>query len=237
MTIDTAMVMAAGLGTRLRPLTNNTPKPLLPFAGRSMLDRVLDHLVAGNIKRAVVNVHYLPDQIIAHLEQRKDMEIFISDERDALLDSGGGIKKALPLIARDAFITVNADAVWDDPVDAPPALTRLLEAWNPQTMETLMLLADKNSAVGFDGAGDYFADASGQLHWRGMRNAAPYVYASLAIDKAWHYANHADQKFSRKPLWDKHEANGKLHGIIHHGTWYHCSTPDDYAAVNTAMAA
>jgi len=233
--IDTVMVLAAGLGTRMRPLTETMPKPLLKFAGRAMLDHVLDGFVAGGVTRAVVNTHYLGEQIIQHVQSRTAPIITISDERKTLLDSGGAIKCALPLLKRDVFFTANADAVWRDMNGNTPALQRMMEFWNPDIMDTLLLLAPRERAIGFDGPGDYYMAADSNLSWRGDRPTAPYVYASVTISKASVYANHPEHIFSCRKIWDAQETAGRLYGIAHDSLWVHCSTPADIAAASAAL--
>jgi len=245
--IDTVMVLAAGLGTRMRPLTETTPKPLLKFAGRAMLDHVLDGFAAGGVMHAVVNAHYLGEQIIQHVDSRvrgnDRIEIQISDEKNELLDSGGAIKQALPLLKREVFFTANADAVWRDASDAldhaavrMPALLRMMKFWNPDIMDTLLLLAPREQAVGFDGPGDYYMMADGKLSWRSARETAPYVYASVTISKASVYAHHPEKIFSCRKIWDAQETTGRLYGIVHNGLWVHCSTPADIVAASAALS-
>jgi len=237
--INTAMVLAAGLGKRLRPLTEQTPKPLLKFGGITMLDRVLDQLAAAGIPRAVVNVHYLGEQIIQHVAARPLPQIFISDEinEPGGLESGGGIRRALPLLAADAFFTLNADAVWRDLPGHVPALKRMMQCWQPDKMDTLLLLVPRAQALGFDGPGDYFMEDDGTITWRGTHSTAPYVCAGVAIVKAKFFAEYPDAVFSQKRIWDEQEVAGRLYGLVHEGPWFHCSTPADYAAVNAALAA
>ncbi|HRJ12381.1 MAG TPA: nucleotidyltransferase family protein [Alphaproteobacteria bacterium] len=229
--IDTAMVLAAGLGTRLRPLTNDTPKPLLKLAGKTMLDHALDHAMRAHLRRAIVNVHYLPTQILDHLKRRVVPEILISDESDELLETGGGIKRALDLIHRDVFFTLNADVMWRDET----ALQRMIEFWNPDLMDSLLLLTPRKDAVGFNGAGDYYLRDSGKLEFRGARISAPLVYAGATLTKSADFQNHPENKFSQKRIWDLQEQRGRIYGITLDGPWYHCSTPADFAAVTQAL--
>jgi len=233
--IDTVMVLAAGLGTRMRPLTETVPKPLLKFAGRAMLDHVLDGFSAGGVTRAIVNTHYLGEQIIQHVQSRTAPVITISDECEILLDSGGAIKQALPLLGRDVFFTANADAVWRDAPDHTPALQRMMEFWNPDIMDTLLLLAQRERTIGFDGPGDYYMATDGKISWRSTRETAPYVYASVMISKASVYASHPEKIFSCRKIWDAQEAAGRLYGIVHDGSWVHCSTPANIAAASAAL--
>ncbi len=236
MTIDTAMVLAAGLGTRLRPLTLSVPKPLLPMGGKTMLDHALDHAVMANIKRAVVNVHYMPGKIMGHVNRRKQPVIMIADETSMLLETGGGIKNALDYLNRDVFYTLNSDVMWRDRTGDKPALQRMAQFWNPAIMDTLLLITSRETAIGFDGAGDYFIAPGGQLRWRGGDDSAPYVYAGATITKARDFKNYPERRFSQKRVWDMQESAGRLYGIVHTGDWYHCSTPADYEAVTRALS-
>jgi MurNAc alpha-1-phosphate uridylyltransferase len=235
--IDTAMVLAAGLGTRLRPLTEHTPKPLLKLGGRAMLDQTLDHLAAAGISKAIVNVHYLADQMIGHIKKNYPTPfIQISDETQELLETGGGIKRALSLLNADTFITANSDILWLDLPGHIPAIQRMLAAWDPDKMDTLLLLIERERATGYDGRGDYFLNDNGRIIWRADKPTAPYVFANVTIGKASSFKNYPETKFSQKKIWDIHEKTGRLFGIIHTGDWYHCSTPADFAAVNAALA-
>lgn len=234
--IDTAMILAAGLGTRLRPLTLSVPKPLLPLGGKTMLDHALDHAVMANVKRAVINVHYMPGKIMGHISRRKQPMIMISDETGVLLETGGGIKNALGYLNRDAFYTLNSDVMWRDRAGEKSALQRMADLWNPNIMDTLLLITPRETAIGFDGAGDYFIGADGALSWRGNNDSAPYVYAGATITKAKAFADYPGKIFSQKRIWDQQESVGRLFGIVHSGDWYHCSTPQDYEAVTRALA-
>ena len=169
------MVLAAGLGERMRPLTDRMPKPLVPVAGRPLIDHVLDRLAAAGVERAVVNVHYLADQIERHLKSRTAPAIVISDERDKLLDTGGGVVKALGAIGSEPFIHVNSDTIWIDGVK--PNLERLAEAFDPAHMDALLLLAPVSTSIGYAGRGDFTMAADGRLTRRGERDVAPFVYA------------------------------------------------------------
>ena len=157
--ITTAMLLAAGLGTRMKPLTDNLPKPLIEVGGRTLVDRVLDKLVAQGVTRAVVNVHYLADMMIAHLRARKDIEIVISDERAVLLETGGGVIQALPLLGKDPFFVINTDVTWATPGDT--TFLKMAEAYDPNDMDALLLLADMNATLGFRGPGDFFLGHDG----------------------------------------------------------------------------
>jgi MurNAc alpha-1-phosphate uridylyltransferase len=171
--VDTAMVLAAGFGTRMRPLTESRPKPLVVLDGHSLLDRVLDKLSDAGIRRAVVNVHYHADQIEAAVARRRSPEVIISDERDALLDTGGGVVRALPLLGDRPFLIHNSDSVWIEGVE--PNLSRLLRAWDPDRMDCLMLLAMTRSSLGFEGHGDFSMALSGLLRRRKELDACRYA--------------------------------------------------------------
>jgi MurNAc alpha-1-phosphate uridylyltransferase len=238
--ISTAMVLAAGLGTRMRPITDRIPKPLVDVAGRTLLDHVLDPLAEAGITTAVVNVHHLADQIEAAVNIRARPRIVISDERDRLLDSGGGVVKALDHLG-DAFVIRNADSFWID--RGPSNIARLIAAFDPARMDTLLLLAalpdagalDGNDSVGFDGPGDFFRDREGRLERRGARVAAPYAYAGAAVMRAADFAGRpAGEPFSLNALWNASLTAGRLHGLVLNGLWLHVGTPE---AIGQAAAA
>jgi MurNAc alpha-1-phosphate uridylyltransferase len=234
--IDTAMVLAAGFGKRLRPLTDHIPKPLLKLGDQTMLDHALEHLAAAGITKAVVNTHYLAEQIAQHVKMHPHgLSIQISNEKE-VLETGGGVKHAVPLLNTEIFLTANSDVMWRDLPGHIPAIARMLTAWDPNKMDTLLLLADRNRAIGFDGPGDYFIAPNGLLTWRHDKPAAPYVFAGVTIAKANEFAAYSEPQFSQKKIWDLHEAQGRLYGIVHTGDWYHCSTPADFAEVNAALA-
>lgn len=235
MAIDTAMVLAAGFGKRLRPLTDHTPKPLLKLGGVTMLDHALHHLESAGISNVVVNAHYLADQIAAHAKNfNGGLSIEISHEMD-VLETGGGVKHALPLLNADAFLTVNSDIFWRDLAGHAPAMARMLAAFDADAMDTLLLLAERDRAIGFDGPGDCFLNADGTIEWRGNAASAPYVFAGVSVAKAQSFRDFSETCFSQKKIWDRHQARGRLFALVHSGEWYHCSTPDDFAAVNAAL--
>lgn len=227
MSAPRAMVLAAGYGLRLRPLTETTPKPLVPVAGRTMLDRALDSLAASGVAEAVVNVHHLGAQIERRLAERARMGLMpatdVSVEAE-LLDTGGGIRNALPRLGAAPFLAVNADIVWEDgPV---PALKRLVSAYDERTMDALLLLVSRERAVGFDGPGDFFRNDDGRLVRRGDRPSAPYVYAGLQMLTPKLFDGAPDGPFSLNRLYDRSAASGRLFGIVHDGAWYHVGTPE-----------
>ncbi|HEX2554391.1 MAG TPA: nucleotidyltransferase family protein [Microvirga sp.] len=231
----TAFVLAAGLGQRMRPLTDMRPKPLVRVAGQALLDFALDRLADAGIARAIVNVHYLADQIEAHLAGRTVPEILISDERDRLLETGGGLKKARALIGADPFLTFNADTLW---IEGPQQnLVRLLDAWDPARMDVLMLVASTATSLGYDGPGDVVMDTEGRLRRRREREVTPFVYAGVAVVKPDLLGETPDGPFSANLLYDRAIAAGRLHGLRLDGQWLHVGTPDAVAAAEARIAA
>ncbi len=229
----TAMVFAAGLGSRMRPLTDTLPKPLVTIEGRTMLDHMLDRLAAAGIARAVVNVHHLADQIETQLRGRAHPAITISDERDRLLDQGGGIRKALPLLG-DAFLICNTDAVW---VEGPTGnLPRLLAAWDPARMDVLLLVASTMGSVGVDWPGDFAMDEEGHLSRRGEGAVTPFVYAGVGIMKAALFAGIEEPVFRLAPFFFRAAEAGRLFGCRLEGTWLHVGTPAAISEAEDAIA-
>jgi MurNAc alpha-1-phosphate uridylyltransferase len=218
------MIMAAGFGTRMRPLTNKIPKPLVKVQGRALIDHVMDRLVAAGVKTIVVNIHYMGDQIKAHVEKRKDVEIIISDETDTILDSGGGIFKALPHFKGEPFFHANADTVWVE--GASHALERLKAAWKPSEMDALMLLASTVTTVCYDGRGDFMMDADGRLSRVPEGRISPFVWMSMEILHPRLFDGVTPGKFSINPLWDKAIAKGRLFGQRLDGVWMHIDRPE-----------
>lgn len=233
--IETGMVLAAGLGTRMRPITDTLPKPLVRVAGRSMLDHALDRLAEAGITRAVVNMHHLADQIATHLAARTGAPaITLSDERDALLETGGGIRRALPLLGEAPFLAINADTLW---IEGPRSnLRRLIEAYDPASMDMLLLLAPADTAFGYDGRGDFMMDETGRLTRRGAQPRAPFVYAGAGIFHAGLFAETPEGAFSLNLLFDRAIANGRLHGLCLDGNWLHVGTPDAIAEAEAQIA-
>ncbi len=220
----TAMVLAAGLGTRMRPITAHTPKPLIEVNGRAMIDHVLDRLETGGAERAVVNVHYLPDLVEAHLRRRHRPTIIISDERDELLDSGGGVRKALSHFAGKPFMIANSDTLWIE--GARDNVGRMLAQWDADTMDAMLLLAAMATSIGFSGAGDFSMDADGRLKRRAERQVVPFAYAGFAILKPELFDNTPDTPFSLNRIFDKALARERLFGLRLDGIWMHVGTPD-----------
>jgi N-acetyl-alpha-D-muramate 1-phosphate uridylyltransferase len=220
----TAMVLAAGFGERMRPLTLRMPKPLVPLAGKPLLDHVLDRLAAAGVTTAIVNVHYLPEQLEAHLASRKGKppETLVSDERGVLLDTGGGAKKALPLLGRGPFFIHNADSVWSE--GATPALTRMLRKWNPATMDCLLLLAPTATSIGYAAKGDFSMAPDGRLARRG-NEVVPFAFAGVSLCDERLFKDAPEGRFSLNLLWDRALAKGKLYGVRLDGRWMHVGTP------------
>jgi N-acetyl-alpha-D-muramate 1-phosphate uridylyltransferase len=231
----TAMVLAAGLGERMRPLTDRIPKPLVPVAGKPLIDHVLDRLAAAGVERAVVNVHYLADLIERHLNGRTRPQVVISDERDKLLNTGGGVVKALGAIGSEPFFHVNSDTIWIDSVK--PNLERLAEAFDPTTMDALLLLAPVSTSIGYPGRGDFTMAPDGRLTKRGERDIAPFVYAGAAILRPELFKDPPDGAFSLTVLFQRAEAAGRLHGLRLEGVWMHVGTPEAISKAEAAITA
>jgi MurNAc alpha-1-phosphate uridylyltransferase len=227
------MVLAAGLGKRMRPITDTLPKPLIKIAGRTLLDRGLDSLAAVGIETAIVNVHYLPDQIVAHVADRKAPRVVISDERDGLLDSAGGIVKALPLIGTEPFYILNADTFWIDAGE--PNLARLSLAWNAARMDILLMLSALETATGHSGSTDFLLADDGRLS-RSRGDPAGVIYAGAAIVNPRIFEGAAAGPASLNRYFDAAIATGRLHGMVMRGRWITVGTPDAIAPAEAAVA-
>ena len=230
-----AMVLAAGLGTRMRPLTDHMPKPLVPVAGRPLLDHVLDKLAEFGVGEAVVNVHYLPDQIIDHVAARTKPRILISDERDAVLGTGGGVVKALPRLGPAPFFHLNADTLWID--GAQPNLSRLADAFDPARMDILLLMAPTAGSIGYSGSGDYAMLPDGALRRRKEREVVPFVYAGVAILSPAIFMDAPSGEFALTRLFDRAGERERLFGLRLDGLWMHVGTPDAVQAAEQAFLA
>lgn len=223
------MVLAAGLGTRMRPLTDARPKPLIEVAGRTLLDRALDNFEAAGVSRIVVNVHYLADQIEAHLRARAasggKAQYLVSDERDELLETGGGVAKALPLLeGDDPLLVANADNLWLD--GSENTISRLAAEWDPERMDALLLVIDRAEAAGYDGAGDFHREPSGRLHRRGHDLSAHYVFSGVQLLSRRLFEGAPEGPFSLNLLYNRALAAGRLYGLVHDGLWHHVGTPE-----------
>ncbi len=215
----TAMVLAAGLGTRMRPLTDHLPKPLIKVAGKALIDYALDRFSSAGVRRAIVNVHYRAGQMEAHLAARRRPEIIISDERGLLLETGGGLKHAEPHLGTAPVYCTNTDAILIDG-EGPEPCAALARAWRDETMDALLLLAPIGLASGYDGAGDFDLGPDSALDWRSGK-AAPFVYTGLQIVRPALLEGAPDGPFSLRVLWDKARAKGRMKGIVHNAPWMH----------------
>jgi MurNAc alpha-1-phosphate uridylyltransferase len=229
------MVMAAGLGTRMRPLTDNMPKPLVPVAGKPLIDYVLDKLAHAGVTTAVVNVHYFADQIEQHLAGRTSPRIVISDERPRLLGTGGGVVNALPQLGGAPFFHVNSDTLWIDGVASN--LNRLAATFDPAKMDALLLLAATANSIGYSGRGDYAMTPDGALRRRAEREVVPFVFAGVAILSPALFKDAPASDFSLTSLFDRASEEGRLAGLRLDGLWMHVGTPDAVTAAETAIRA
>ncbi|MCH8169253.1 MAG: nucleotidyltransferase family protein [Proteobacteria bacterium] len=226
---DTAMILAAGLGTRMRPLTETCPKPLLPLGGRPMIDLALDHAAAAGVRRAVVNLHYLGGMIRDHLAGREAPEILFSEEQPEILGTGGGIAQALPLLGAAPFYTVNSDAVWV----GPNPLETLAAAWEPARMDALLLLVPRERARSYTRAGDFFLPGEGDVPvWRGESEAAPMVYSGASIIAPWVFDDAPRGPF---PLWEALTAWDRVAAVSYPGDWVDVGTPAGLAEAQAAL--
>jgi len=229
------MVLAAGLGLRMRPLTDNMPKPLVPVAGQPLLDHVLDKLADAAVTDAVVNVHYLPDQIIRHVAGRTHPQVTISDERDEVLGTGGGVVKALPLLGNAPFYHLNADTMWIDGVQ--PNLLRLADNFDPAKMDILLLMAPTAGSIGYTGKGDYEMRTDGTLRRRKENQVVPFVYAGVAILSPAIFTDVPAGEFPLTLLFDRANEQERLYGLRMDGMWMHVGTPDAVRAAEDAFLA
>ena len=228
-----AMVLAAGLGLRMRPLTDRMPKPLVQVAGRPLLDHVLDKLGNAGVSEAVVNIHYLPDQIIDHVATRTIPRVIISDERDQVLGTGGGVVKALPLLGSAPFFLVNADTMWIDGVR--PNLARMADTFDPAHMDILLLMAPTTSSIGYYGRGDYAMLPDGALRKRKEHQVVPFVYAGAAVMSPSLFADAPMGEFSLTKMFDRANEQERLFGLRLDGVWMHVGTPDAVHAAEEAF--
>ena len=230
-----AMVLAAGLGARMRPLTDRTPKPLVAVAGRALIDHVLDRLADAGVERAVINVHYLADQLERHLAARKKPKITVSDERGLLLGTGGAVVKALPELGDAPFFHINSDTIWIDGVK--PNLARLAEAFDAARMDAALLLAPTAGSIGYAGRGDFAFAADGRLRRRAEREVAPFVFAGAAILAPALFKDAPKGEFPLTNLFDRAAEQGRLFGLRLEGLWMHVGTPDAIALAENAIRA
>jgi N-acetyl-alpha-D-muramate 1-phosphate uridylyltransferase len=230
-----AMVLAAGLSTRMRPLTDTIPKPLVKVAGRALIDHVLDRLAEAGVERVVVNVHYFADQMQQHLSRRKSPKIVISDERGLLLGTGGGVRKAMPELGNMPFFHINSDTIWIDGVRSN--LARLADAFDASSMDALLLLAPTTGSVGYAGRGDFAMAPDGRLRKRDEQEVAPFVFAGAAILSPALFKDAPSGEFSLTTLFDRAAETGRLHGLRLEGLWMHVGTPEAITAAESAIRA
>lgn len=229
-----AMILAAGLGRRMRPITDAIPKPLVHVHGRPLIDYGLDALERAGMEKIVVNVHHLPEQVEAHLAARGNSGIVVSDERDQLLDSGGGVAKALPELDSDPFYVLNADSFWIE--GYRPNLGHMSRVWNDDRMDVLVLLAGMANSIGYSGAGDFTMDPEGRLARRGERHVAPFAYAGAAIMHPRLFTDLPEGPFSLNLLFDRAIENERMYGIRLDGLWLHVGTPEGIHEAEEAIA-
>jgi MurNAc alpha-1-phosphate uridylyltransferase len=229
------MVLAAGLGLRMRPLTDTMPKPLVNVAGKALIDHVLDRLSDAGVEHVVVNVHHLADAIERHLAARTRPQVVLSDERGLLLGTGGGIRLALPQLGDAPFFLINADTIWIDGVK--PNLMRLAETFDPARMDALLLLAPAAGSIGYSGHGDFIMMPDGILRRRGEREVAPFVYAGAAILAPALFADAPAGEFPLMMLFARAAEAGRLHGLRLEGLWMHVGTPEAIAQAEAAIKA
>ena len=219
----TAMVLAAGLGTRMRPLTNDRPKALVKVAGKALIDHALDRLVEVGVETAVVNVHAFADLLEAHLATRKTPRIIISDEREQALETGGGLKKAIPLLGQDPVWVANIDTAWID--HGVSALAAVADAFDPDRMDVCLLLAPTATSLGFHDNGDVFQDSDGALRFKAPGEMAPFLYVGFHITKPEIVAEGPSGPFSLSPIWRSLSAEHRVFGIAPPGQWMHVGSP------------
>jgi MurNAc alpha-1-phosphate uridylyltransferase len=231
---QTAMIMAAGLGKRMRPLTATKPKPLIEVGGKALLDHVLEKLHLAGVKKVVVNVHYLADALEAHLESRDHgLDVVISDERDMLMETGGGLIKAAPLIDCDPFLALNSDNLW---IDGPADTIKLLASqWDHKKMDALLLLVPQARALGHKGMGDFHMDREGRIRRRERSHVAPFVFTGIQIASKRLLRAAPEGPFSTNLLWDRAIEEGRAFGAVHQGLWFDVGTPQSIPFTEAAI--
>ncbi len=225
---QSAIVLSAGLGTRMRPLTDLVPKPLVRVNGRALIDHALDRIGEAGIGRAVVNVHYMADKITAHIAPRTMPEVVLSDERDALLDTGGGVARALPKLGAGPFVIHNADSTWLEGVGSN--MGRLCDAWDDERMDFLLLLALASGSVGYDGRGDFNMASDGALVRRREREMSPFAFTGVSIAHPRAFKDAPKGAFSLNRVWDRAIEDNRLYGVRLDGVWMHIGTPEAVTA-------
>jgi N-acetyl-alpha-D-muramate 1-phosphate uridylyltransferase len=234
-TPDIAMVLSAGLGTRMRPLTDTLPKPLVRLGDRALIDHVLDRVAAAGVPRAVVNVHHKADALQNYVATRVVPDISVSSEREKLLDTGGGTKRALPLLGPGPFLVLNSDSVWIEGADQN--LTRLFSAWDGEHMDCLLMLALASSAVGYSGKGDFSHEADGRIRRRRGDESVPFVYTGVQIVHPRLFADAPEGSFSFNTLWNRAMLQGRAYAMRMNGLWLHVGSPAELAAAEATLRA
>ena len=234
MTVSTAMVLAAGLGTRMRPLTDNRPKALVEVGGCALIDHVLDRLIGAGVQRAVVNVHHFADAMEAHLARRRDIEIVISDERALLMETGGGVKQARALLGDAPVLVANIDSVWEEPDG--PAAARLAASFDASRMGALLMLASMDACLGFDGKGDFHRNGDGRIAFRGEDPSADWAYMGVQVIDPAILDPEPLEPFSFARVWRRLQGQGRLYGAPLGGFWMHVGDPHALAAAETRLA-
>ncbi len=236
-----AMVLGAGFGTRMRHLTEDRPKPMVMFAGKPMIDHVLDGLKGAGVREAVVNVHYKADVLENHLLERAERpKVYISDERSDILNTGGGVARGLdnyPILKEDAFILHNSDSVWYE--HEVNNIKQLIAAWDSEKMDCLMMLAKRDDSIGYSGKGDFYLREGGVLERQSGDRESDYIFAGVSIQHPRIFQNAPKGAFSINDLWNNSLEQGRVFGIAHHGRWMHVGTPEaliEAEAVLKAMA-
>jgi MurNAc alpha-1-phosphate uridylyltransferase len=222
--VTRAMIMAAGLGTRMRPLTDDRPKPMVTVHGKTLIDHALDRLVVAGVTMVVVNIHYKAAMLREHLAMRRDIEIRYSDESGELLGTGGGVARAMPNFAGEPFFILNSDSVWVEGYE--PALAAMQRLWEPERMDGLLLLAAMTTAMGYEGTGDFVLDAEGHIGRVKEHYASPYAYPGVQIVHPRLFADAPEGAFSTNVMWDRAIARGRLFGTRLDGVWIHVGTPE-----------
>lgn len=233
--VTRAMIMGAGLGTRMRPLTDDRPKPMVTVAGRTLIDHSIDRLIAAGVTRIVVNLHYKADVLRAHLDKRRDVEIVYSDETEKLLDTGGGVVKAMPHFGGEPFFVINSDSIWVE--GNIPALPAMQQLWDANRMDALLLLAEMETAMGYDGQGDFVLEKDGAVARAKGRSEEPYAYPGVQIVHPRLFDGAPPGAFSTNIMWDRAIAAGKLRGIVLDGVWIHVGTPQARGEAEDYLAA
>jgi MurNAc alpha-1-phosphate uridylyltransferase len=235
--VTAAMIMGAGLGLRMRPLTDDRPKPLVTVGGKTLIDHSIDRLVAAGVTLVVVNLHYKAAMLKAHLARRHDVEILFSDETEKLLDTGGGVVKAMPHFGDRSFFVLNSDSIWIE--NGTPVLSAMLAEWDEARMDGLLLLADMTTALGYEGTGDFALKRNGHLIRArdAQKDDAVYAYPGVQIAHPRLFADAPQGAFSTNIMWDRAIAQNRLSGAVMDGTWIHVGTPEARDEAEATLAA